>query len=263
MRWCENHVGTKEVGYTNHTIFWEWYRRIYGYTLQGASWCGAAVCVEMNYGAGWTPPSDFTGVWAIEQWGRANGRYHSGVTGLRAGDILILLNHGQHTGIARAVPKAGFVRTYEGNTEPGNYGSQANGGGYYKRLRPYYQVIGYVRVHDIIEAHKSPSPTPDFGFRPLPMNVDGNFGPQTVGHLQKSVEDLIDGVFTRQTKRHLKRHLNQKLGLTGVRRLNTRHGWFGHRAIKRLQQHLGVRQTGIWTKGTTIALQKKLNARKF
>jgi len=263
LRWANNHVGIKESGGYNHTIFWEWYRRIYGPNDEGYSWCGAAACVSLTYGAGWKPPADWISVWAIETWGRNNGRYHSGVTGIKPGDILILLAHGQHTGIARSEPKFGVVKTYEGNTSSGLVGSQYNGDGYYARSRPYYQVVGYVRIHDLLDQHHSPSPPPDFNLRSLPLSRDGAKGPQTVGHIQKVIGDIEDGKWCPETTKKLKRHLNKVLGLKGKQALNVNDGHLTMRCIRRLQQHVGVRQTGVWSRRTTLAVQEKLNRRKF
>jgi hypothetical protein len=263
-RWCHRHAGKiKESGGYNHTIIWEWFRRIYGYTLQGSSWCGATVCVELTWGAGWKPPADWTGVWAIEDWGRAHGRYHSGTSGIQLGDALILIGHGTHTGIARGKPRAGFVPTWEGNTSSGAYGSQNNGDGYYKRLRPAYQVVGYVRLHDLLAKAESPKSIPDFKLGTLPLKADGDRGPQTIGHIQKAIDDIRDGSWNHWTKKRLKRHLNKKLGLTGKAELSTKNGHFGRKATKALQKYVGVKQTGRWNRDTTKAIQHKLNAKKF
>lgn len=263
-RWGNRHASKIfERGGVNHTVIWDWFRKIYGYTLQGSSWCGAADCVSLTYGAGWKPPSDWVGVWAIETWGRNHGRYHSGTNGIQAGDALILLNHGQHTGIARGKPRLGFVPTFEGNTSFGGIGSQDDGDGYYKKRRMTYQVVGYVRLHDLLNKEETPKRPGDFNLSALPLKADGEAGPQTIGHIQKAIDDIVDGYKCKQYRRRLKRHLNKVLGLKGKHALNTESGRFGRKATKALQKHVGVKQTGVWNKATTRAVQHKLNKREF
>ncbi len=50
-----------------------------------------------------------------------------------------------HVGILTGPPRNGLVQSVEGNTSPGNAGSQNNGQGVYLRSRPTSVVAGYVR----------------------------------------------------------------------------------------------------------------------
>lgn len=263
MRWCERHAGkVKESGGYNHVVIWDWFKKIYGYGLQGSSWCGATVCVANTWGAGWEPPANWTGVYYIEQWGRQHGRYHSGTSGIRRGDVLILIGHNVHTGIARGRPRLGYVPTYEGNTSSGASGSQNNGDGFYKRKRIYSQVVGYVRLHDLLDQHPSPKHPGDFHLTKT-LVVDGDRGPQTVAHIQNVVGDIVDGHWCEDTVKHLKHHLNNKLGLTGKRALNEKSGRWTRRATRALQRYVGHAETGHWGSSTTKAVQRKLNAGRF
>ncbi|WP_297156761.1 CHAP domain-containing protein [uncultured Ellagibacter sp.] len=44
-------------------------------------------------------------------------------------------------------PDGSWMQTIEGNTSPGNGGSQSNGGGVYRRARSYGSIIGVVRPY--------------------------------------------------------------------------------------------------------------------
>lgn len=85
------------------------------------------------YGRGWVTPAD-------KNWRKKVLR----------GDAVVLFGHGIHVGTVRAVVGAGrftYVITDEGNTSSGNAGSQDNGGGAYRRVRPLSAVYGFALVH--------------------------------------------------------------------------------------------------------------------
>lgn len=77
----------------------------------------------------------------------AAGLGKRGTAGVRPGD-LVFFNFGsggiRHVGIVEQVKQSELV-TIEGNTSSGNVGSQDNGGGVYRRARPYSYVVGYGR----------------------------------------------------------------------------------------------------------------------
>ena len=50
-----------------------------------------------------------------------------------------------HVGIVTSNDNKKFLRTIEGNTSANNKGSQSNGGGVYKKKRPYATVMAVVR----------------------------------------------------------------------------------------------------------------------
>jgi len=65
------------------------------------------------------------------------------------GDLVVLFGRGVHVGMVRGFKTINgqvYVITEEGNTSPGNGGSQANGGGSYRRVRPLSSVHGFARV---------------------------------------------------------------------------------------------------------------------
>lgn len=259
LDWCQEHVGIGESGGTNHTVFWDWFQDIYGVNYQGSYWCGAAVDVALNHG-GWKAPEEFISVAYIEAWGKYRGRFHYGLQGCKPGDVLILIGYGVHTGICREEPSGEFVKTYEGNTSPMEYGSQDNGDGFYAKTRHASLVRGYVKIHDILNDHS------DFKLRPLPLKVDGNLGEQTVGHLQKQMNmDVVNGHFGEQTRRKLERHLNNKLELPRDRELKV-DGRLTRRSIRKLQKYVGipaVYRNGKLNDRTVKHLQRMLNEKRF
>lgn len=74
------------------------------------------------------------------------------VTAPQTGDIIIY-NFG-HTGIVEGVgvgKDAGYILAIEGNTSPGEVGSQSNGGGVFRRKRSKALVTAYIRPYDKYE----------------------------------------------------------------------------------------------------------------
>lgn len=147
LAWAHEHVGaTESPAGSNHVFVWDDYREQYGPNFQGSPWCGAFVLDALHHG-GYQAPADWIGVAAIEAYGRRNNTWHDGFLGVDAGDVLVLLGHGVHCGIATGPLRDGTVPTVEGNTIPQNgAGAEANGGGIYERERDPSQVIGYVRI---------------------------------------------------------------------------------------------------------------------
>jgi hypothetical protein len=85
-----------------------------------------------------------------------------------------------------------------------------------------------------------------------PLDVDGDFGPNTTMALQWKLGVDQDGDFGPQTKMALQRHL-------GV----DPDGDVGPVTIKALQRRVGVTQSGVWGAETTKGLQRMLNANTF
>lgn len=104
-------------------------------------------------------------------WAKNNGR-HTGE--FRAGYVCCRINGGGwtgpgHTGIIEAVHSDGSVTSIEGNTSPGNGGSQRDGGGVWRRRRPKaYWNRQCIRI-DYGPATTPPAPaTP----KPQPKEID-------------------------------------------------------------------------------------------
>jgi len=86
----------------------------------------------------------------------------------------------------------------------------------------------------------------------LPLDVDGDFGPNTTKALQFKLGVDQDGDFGPISTTALQRHL-------GV----TANGELGPDTIKALQRRVGVTQSGVWGAETTKGLQRALNAKTF
>jgi hypothetical protein len=66
--------------------------------------------------------------------------------GVLPGDLVVLFGRGIHVEMVESV-QAGYVKTIGGNTSPpSGGGSQANGGGVFRRSRPLSQCRGFALV---------------------------------------------------------------------------------------------------------------------
>lgn len=111
----------------------------------GQPWCATFV-VAMARRVGLTLPSESAYTPTMAQGFKNAGRWHLTP---QAGDIAFFdfpdsKHRIQHVGIV--VGAAGsYVTCIEGNTSPGDSGSQDNGGGVYTRRRPKAHAVGYGR----------------------------------------------------------------------------------------------------------------------
>lgn len=214
LAWCRVQEGTVETPAGSNLVpYWGLWHLATGQPIPGGTdptqgrlrpWCGTFAWAALHAG-GWTAPADFVSVWAIEEWARAHGRYREGAGDIIPGDVLILLGHGQHCGIARTGAEYGQVATVEGNTSSGSAGSQDNGGGVFARLRPAPLVVGRVRVADLLgdagpitltpPAPAAPATSPGgFDVSTLPTLSQGATG-NTVRACQRLVGVTCDGQY--------------------------------------------------------------------
>jgi hypothetical protein len=114
--------------------------------INGYAWCATFV-VAMCRAAGVTLPSES----AYTPW-MARAFTHAGIwhTSPEPGDVVFFdfAKGGdgvEHVGIVESVRPDGRIVTIEGNTSPGEAGSQDNGGGVYRRVRSTTSVVGYGR----------------------------------------------------------------------------------------------------------------------
>lgn len=197
---------------SNITEAWELYHEITGApAYQRQPWCGAALIDTANAG-GLSLPPNFIGVYAIQSWGQAHGRWRFGVGGAKAGDVLVIGGPGVHTGFARSdvfeTPGGLAIRTEEGNTSPGSEGSQFNGGTYALKVRQAGEIYGYVKAHDLfpggrgrLRPHKVDRRPAEPQFRPEPKRGAlrlWEHGPR-VEAVQEQLGEPADGYFGRGT----------------------------------------------------------------
>lgn len=125
---AKGYIGIHETNGNNRTKIGE------EYGWNGVAWCAEATSVWYKK-AGLTPNVDFpwtASVAVCRDWYRSHGRNVS-LSKLKPGDQVMA--HISHTGIVEKV-SGSTVTTIEGNTSPGNGGSQRDGGGCYRRVRP-------------------------------------------------------------------------------------------------------------------------------
>lgn len=133
-----------------------------GSWLVGLPWCGVWACnAALAGGVKITRPYRWASVENIETDARAarNGllKWVPNVPGeergkVMRGDLVVLFGRGVHVAVFREFvhDRAGRVVaiiTDEGNTSSGPGGSQSNGGGAFRRVRPIGAVYGFARVN--------------------------------------------------------------------------------------------------------------------
>jgi peptidoglycan hydrolase-like protein with peptidoglycan-binding domain len=145
MRWFERCLGTTESPPgSNRTRFGE------HFGMNGVAWCaefvwdGLANSLDVEHvKSAYTP--------TVADWYKQRGRGFRVDGNARRGDLVFFdfpdsKPRIQHIGIVVANNRgAGTLETIEGNTSSGSSGSQDNGGGVFRRTRPYSQAVYYGR----------------------------------------------------------------------------------------------------------------------
>lgn len=262
------------IGYTerrnNITEFWERQKPSY----QGGPWCAAFV-VDVLEQEGSTllkevPLPYFTP--SMEAWAKKTGRWKDSKD-CKPGDVLIFgTTHAVHTGFLEK-QKGSYVQTIEGNTTSGNGGSQTDGGGVYRRVRPRSWVRGCIDMSDAYTTDRFVAGTgvsipavPKASAPKALLVVDGQIGPNTVRALQKWLQTVgkfnfkpsggIDGDLGPFTVSALQ----VQLARNGLK-LGRADGQFGPKSARALERFLGLPQTqvpGLYP-GLIRGLQKFLN----
>lgn len=118
----------------------------------GQAWCGTWCAAALHAGG---IPYDrlrrLPSVALIEEDAKAHrAPFRGWTTDPRAvlrGDLVVLFGYGVHVETVREVHLAGgYLVTDGGNTSSGNAGSQANGGGAFRRVRSFRDVRGFALV---------------------------------------------------------------------------------------------------------------------
>jgi peptidoglycan hydrolase-like protein with peptidoglycan-binding domain len=157
-------IASAEVGYREGPNNWNRYAPEVGHANNQA-WCGTFTdWVLKKAGQTGEPTSIWTpsGLQAYRRLGRAIDRNGPA----QAGDLVYFDWQGgtgtsgvDHVGIVTGVRQDGQVETIEGNTSPSNAGSQSNGGGVYRRVRPRSVIAGFGRP--AYSGQSTPTPPAD------------------------------------------------------------------------------------------------------
>lgn len=130
--------------------------------LNGYAWCATFVVAIMRR-KGIKLPSESAYTPTMLNGFVAAGTGSRAPAGIQVGDVVFFNWTGgklpNHVGIVTWVGKD-TIETIEGNTSPGDAGSQSNGGGVFKRTRRLSQVVGYGRPA-YQEATVPADPTPN------------------------------------------------------------------------------------------------------
>lgn len=254
-------VARSQIGYTegrnNDSKYGRWYGMNHApYCAIALTWVGAQVGATSILGGKFA----YCPYW-VSHWKRT-GRFHSWTTTPQRGDIVFFDWSGRH----RLAMHVGVVESYDAarevvtciefNTSSGLTGSQSDGGGVWRRRRNKLYVVGFGRPAWGSETSVRPLPARPArsGRRPVPLVVDGGFGPMTVRRLQQALGFTgrnVDGAAGPMTWRALQR----KIGITG-RGVDGRPG---PNTYAVLQRWLKVRVTRRLDRATVMALQRWLN----
>jgi hypothetical protein len=158
LRWASSHRGcTEQPAGSNTDKRKDGIRKAQidcaggGTWLVGQPWCGTW-CFNALQAAGVKGiTSRLASVALIEDDAKAKrGPFRGWTTDPRKalrGDLVVLFGRGVHVGLLRDIDvKRGVVILDEGNTSSGSSGSQDNGGGSYRRVRPLSAVRGVALV---------------------------------------------------------------------------------------------------------------------
>ncbi|MCA1824452.1 MAG: peptidoglycan-binding protein [Frankia sp.] len=207
-------------------------------SCQGQPWCACYQrWVDKHAGGPLLPVPNPYYCPSVETYARNHGLLIAKTGVAHAGDYVLFdfdgAGHAQHIGrLTRDYPGHGPAYTNEGNTSPGNAGSQRNGGGVYERVRPASVIRAFVAYSRLL-AHPAvgkpatsapprkpvrhnPFPAPSSTLRPgargdvvrwvqwaVGVPVDGVWGAQTTSavkyfqHQHRLVDDGVVGPTTR------------------------------------------------------------------
>lgn len=158
LRWCTRHMRiTEQPAGSNSDLradgirHWQTICAGGGAWLHNCAWCGVFAFNALHAAGVKGLSSRLASVALIEDDAKAgHGPFRGWSTdpskALR-GDLVVLFGRGVHVGVVREVNmKHRYVVTSEGNTSSGATGSQDNGGGSFRRVRPFTAVRGYALI---------------------------------------------------------------------------------------------------------------------
>jgi hypothetical protein len=139
--WLADVVKVRESGGNNRGVWVKRFLNACGLP-EGYPWCAASIYwASVQVGAPTPKPSEAAGVSNWRDWAKRTGRHRTSPK--RGYECYKKSDGASHIGmVVRSF--AGFVYSIEGNTSPGNEGSQQDGGGLYRRVRRASFWDGYI-----------------------------------------------------------------------------------------------------------------------
>jgi len=176
------------------------------YGLDGYAWCSMFVwwCFKQ---VGIDVRHDVSGSYASAEGAMEGFQKHGWkiVKSPRLMDVVFFHFQGEHAGANHTgfvvSADAGGVHTIEGNTSAGDGGSQVNGGGVYRRYRPYSVIIGYGRYPLAGGSPAVPRPAPVGPGKKYPTLHEGLSNDNNVKRMQTLLHIAADGDFGPATKK--------------------------------------------------------------
>lgn len=136
-----------------------------------------------------------------------------------------------HIGFVRAKKDTSSIYTIEGNTDGGKVAQKTRAGKYVQAVfRPHYKG----------------------NFKTAKLNVDGDFGYNSIAMLQKMLGCTVDGVLGIKTVKALQKWAGC-----------SQDGAWGKATSKAIQKKIGVTADGEFGKKSVTALQKYINSKVF
>lgn len=235
------HVGVVEKpANSNKTPFGAWYG------LNGVAWCAIFVSYTLSHAGapeilkGAQTAKGSAVVSKIKAHLKKKGAKQIKPADATAGDIVIFDFPGgyetDHVGFIRAKSNAAKkqIFTIEGNTSSGAGGSQANGGGVYKRTRSFGVVESIWRPAYVTETAVTPTPTvapvteptptpnlvpptPTVAVPPTYPDLKVGSKGDAVKKLQTALKITADGIYGPQTKKAVEAYQAKKgIVVTGI-----------------------------------------------
>lgn len=234
-------IALGEVGYTEGRNNSNKYAPANG-QANNQPWCGSFTdWVLRTAGLKGEPSSVWTpaGLQAYRKAGRAIDRNGPA----QAGDVVYFDWQGgtgtqgvDHVGIVVQPRLDGQIETVEGNTSPSNAGSQSNGGGVYRRVRPRSSIAGFGRPsYAATPAPPQPTPNTEHSFRQYLAAILQRDLAKNPGVLRQGMRS--EGV------RALQRTLNAIAGTNLA--ADAVFGNATHNAVVNFQRFLGLAADGI------------------
>lgn len=276
IRYTAMQLALSQCGYKEKARNWNIYARDIK-APQHAPYCAIKTAWDYRYAFDFrdifTLPWYVPGIWSDAK--------RLGITTSKPvdGDLVIydwtMNNDPDHIGLA--YPSHGSRYAVEGNTGPGNAGSQSDGGGVYLRQRPASDIVGYVSIAKLAAKFKFPLSSTVIPALPvIRIGARGDYAKR----VQRGVGAKADGVFGNDTLALVKsfqaRHKLAADGVVGaatwealgspvavpvaLTRPKVRRGDRGN-AVREVQRAVGAAADGVFG-GETLAKVKAYQKRK-